>query len=204
MTISVSKLMVCAAVLALFAGTGSSLAADADCEEAFRTLLRGDSGEYPFTARSVTEFSGTKTNSIFAAESPGAYLTIDERTGLWILIRDGKAWQSADKGGSWKHLYDLPANQAGQIGENLAKRAESAANIACEDGIAFGDGTYRRLSGEWEDTGAIKATGRSDYFIRDDGSWHAAVTEMTMTSGTSKITQVKLPEDEWLDVPRAE
>ncbi|MDD9909662.1 MAG: hypothetical protein OXR62_08220 [Ahrensia sp.] len=179
-------------------------AADADCEDTFRALLRGESGEYPFTARSVTEFSGTKTVSIFAAQSPSTSLTIDERTGVWVVFRDGKAWQSADKGKSWKHLYDLPAKQADQIRESLAKRAAAATNIACADGVEFEGGTYRSVSGEWQSGDATNADGRSTYFLKADGSWHAAITEMTMTSGSSTITQVKLPEAEWLDVPTPE
>ena len=181
----------------LMAGAAPAAGQDGDqdgaCETTFRTLLAGKAHGYPFTARSVNRFNGTETASLFTAESPTASMTVDERTGLHILMRDGKSWQSADKGATWTFLYEIPANQRATMEKTLTDRAASATDITCTDAVAYDDKPYRQLTGRWPKD-AQGMTGTATYYLDDTGTWQVAVTEINMNGQKSKITQVRLEE----------
>jgi len=195
--------------MAIIAGSASAFAADEDCEETFRRLLGGeaagnDSGAYPFTARSVTETSGQKMTSIFVAQDDKTFLTIDDNSKSWVVLRDGTGWVSTNKGKSWKKAYTLDPAQIAKQKQQTKQRAEEATNITCTDGVAFEGNHYRQLSGDWKSVDGSGLTGHADYYLNEDGTWHAQVQDMISNGQNTKITQVRVPKGEELTVPEVE
>ncbi len=195
------KTALTAFAISLTMSGGVALAADADCEETFRKLLRGDGGNYPSTSRSVTEINGATMKSTFVAQDDKTFLTIDEASKSWVVLRDNVGWVSTDKGKSWKKAYEIDPAQQEKQKANLKLRAEQATDIACADGVAFQGGTYRQLSGDWEAVDGTGLKGHADYYLNGDGTWHAQVQDMVMNGNRTKITQVRVPKGEELTVP---
>ncbi len=195
------KAVLTAFAISLGANAGLALAADAGCEETFRQLLRGGSGDYPNTSRSVTEMNGVSMKSTFVAQDANTFLTIDETSKSWVVLRDNVGWVSTDEGKSWKKAYELDLAQQEKQKANLKLRAEQATNITCTNGVAFQGGTYRRLSGDWKAVDGSGLVGRNDFYLNEDGSWQASVSDMVMNGNPTKITQVRVPKGEELTVP---
>jgi len=201
------KIVLAALAMSLLANGGSAFAADADCEEKFRQLLGGggsDSGEYPFTARSITEMSGQTMTSTFVAQDDETFFTIDDNSKSWVVLRDGTGWVSTNEGKSWKKAYTIDPVQAAKQKVQTQQRAEEATNIACADGVEFEGDTYRQLSGDWKSVDGTGLTGHADYYLRADGRWHAQVQDMMSNGQRTKITQVRVPKGEELTVPEVE
>lgn len=194
---------ICRAALAFAMAASSSVAvaADAECEAKFRQMLSGQGGDYPNTSRSVTETGGVKMTSTFVAQDDKTFLTIDDTSKSWVVLRDNTGWVSTDKGKSWKKAYTLDPAQTEKQKADLRQRAEEATNIVCSDGVAFEGSIYRRLSGDWKSTDGSDLAGHTDYYVKADGTWHAQVIDMTMGGQRTKITQVRVPEGDELTVP---
>lgn len=198
------KIFLAPLLLATIASGGTALAADAECEKKFRQLLGGEGGNYPNTSRSVTETGGQTMTSTFVAQDDKTFLTIDDNSKSWVVLRDGTGWVSTNKGKSWKKAYTLDPAQTAKQKVQTKQRAEEATNIACADGVAFEGGAYRQLSGDWKSVDGTGLEGHADYYLNADGTWHAQVQDMTMSGQRTKITQVRVPKGEELTVPEVE
>ena len=177
---------------------------EASCRALFAGIYTGATAQYPNGTRSVTKTGGQVMEGRAMSEAEDRWMSMDDTHGIWSMMRGQTGYSSRDEGKSWTKSFTFTEEQRANAKAESGRRAEAATDVTCTDDVEFEGRPYKRVSGTWKASDGTGMSGTSTFYLDADGDWYAQEVVMDMAGSKTEITQVRLPEDEWVPVSEPE